>query len=391
MIAHMRKPTPKVSRCKWTKASSGFVVEGLRVAGKRVRRFFPTRKKAKSFLRVALARQRKEGEAGLLLTGAGRAEAVHAIEALQPHGKTLTDAVRHYLDHLQTLERTCPVGELIVKFLVAKAKDGLSAAYLRDLENRLARFAEDFGKRPVAEITTQEIDEWLRALPVALQTRKNFQTVLGTFFEFAVPAFARENPVTRTAEIKVKHPPAEIFTPAQMRALLADADREFVPVLGLGAFAGLRQSEIERLDWSAIDLPRSRIRLDAAATKTGQRRLVDIPANLAAWLAPVALPSGLVVESAKRMRLHRLAAMKAAKIKAWPLNGLRHSYASYHLALYSNAAKTAEQLGHSTSKTTYQHYREVCTIEDAREWFGLMPPVDFTNIIPMESAAANKR
>lgn len=360
------------------------------MAGKRLRRFFKTRKKAKSFLRVALARQRKEGEAGLLLTGAARAEAVHAVDALRAHGKTLSDALNHYLDHLRAVERTCPVDELIVSFREAKEKDGVSAAYLRDLENRLARFAVDFGKRPVAEITTQELDDWLRALPVAPQTRKNFRTVLGTLFEYAITRnFARENPITRTAKAKVVRPPAAIFTPAQMRTLLAHADRDFIPVLGLGAFAGLRQSEIERLDWSAVDLARSRIRLEAAATKTSQRRLVDIPANLAAWLAPLVQTKGAVVESPKRVRLLRLEAMKAAEMKLWPENGLRHSYASYHLALYSNAAKTAEQLGHSTSKTTYQHYRELCTPEDAREWFAMLPPADYANVVAFRKEATN--
>jgi integrase len=174
-----------------------------------------------------------------------------------------------------------------------------------------------------------------------------------------------------------------------MRLLLANADREFIPIVGLGAFAGLRQSEIERLDWSAVDLPRSRIRLEAAATKTSQRRLVDIPANLAAWLAPIAKASGPVVESAKRARLLRLEAMKAASLIEWPENGLRHSYASYHLALFCNAAKTAEQLGHSTSKTTYAHYREVCTPEDAREWFAMNPPADYANVIAFKKEAAH--
>lgn len=384
----MRKPMPKVSRCKWAKASSGFVVEGLRVAGKRVRRFFATRTEAETFLRLTLARQRKEGEAALLLTGAARAEAVHAMEALQPHGKTLTDAVRHYLDHLGVIEKTCPVHELIAGFLEAKRKDGASIAYLTDLRYRLGRFAVDFAQHRVAEITTQELDDWLRALPVAAQGRNNFRTVLGTLFEFATARnLARENPIERTLRAKVVRPPPAIFTPAQMRGLLANADRELIPVIALGAFAGLRAAEIQRLDWAAVDVPRSRIRLEAAVAKTSQRRLVDIPPNLAAWLAPIAQPSGPVIESLQRVRLLRLAAMKAAKLAKWPENGARHSFASYHLALHQNAAMTAEQLGHATARTTYQFYREVCTREDAREWFGLMPPADFGNVIAFTKEA----
>jgi hypothetical protein len=36
----------------------------------------------------------------------------------------------------------------------------------------------------------------------------------------------------------------------------------------------------------------------------------------------------------------------AAGITEWPENALRHSFASYHLAHFMNAAETAPQLGH---------------------------------------------
>ena len=46
----------------------------------------------------------------------------------------------------------------------------------------------------------------------------------------------------------------------------------------------------------------------------------------------------------------------------WTEDILRHSYGSYHLAKYRNAALTAEQMGHKNARILYAHYREVVKI-----------------------------
>ena len=63
-------------------------MEGLRIAGKRVRRFFPTRRKAAAYLRNALAQLRQEGEDGLALPAQPAQEAARGLEKLRPYGKT---------------------------------------------------------------------------------------------------------------------------------------------------------------------------------------------------------------------------------------------------------------------------------------------------------------
>lgn len=54
-------------------------------------------------------------------------------------------------------------------------------------------------------------------------------------------------------------------------------------MLALGAFAGLRDAEIKRLDWSVIDLRRGSVELKAGKAKTARRRIIHIQPNLAAW------------------------------------------------------------------------------------------------------------
>lgn len=377
----MRKPSPKIVKYHGSETSK-FVVEGLRVAGKRTRKFFPTRRAAGVWLRKTLARMRMEGESAIHMPEQLRIEAVSCAECLKPYGRTLTEATEHFLAHLAAIQRSCTIQVLVAEFKTAKKQDGASAPYIKDLKHRLGLFEDSFGNRVVAEIQPSELDDWLRGLNVAAQTRNNFRTVLGTLFEFAMlRGYSTYNPTVKIAKAKVVRRAPEIFTPAQMLAILGKAPHEFIPYLAIGGFAGLRSSEIERLDWSEIDLGQRLIHVKAEKAKTAQRRLVPISDNLAAWIAPHAKKAGPVVSS---VRQQRKKTCKAAKV-TWLANALRHSFASYHLAHFKNAAATAAELGHSSPAMLYRHYRELVRPDAAALWWKVMPPAEYGNVVAFEA------
>ncbi len=374
----MRKATPKVVRYHGSDTSK-FVVEGLRINGKRTRKFFPTRREADAWLRKTIARLRKEGESAIHMPEQLRIEAVACAKRLKPYGKTISEATAHFLEHLAAVQRTCTVEVLIAEFMVSKEQDGVSKRYLKDLKDRLRRFEDDCGAKLVAEVTSSEIDDWLRNLDVAAQTRNNFRTVLRTLFEFAVlRAYARENPTAKTAKAKVVRGAPGIFTTEQMRLLLENAPLDFIPCMAIGAFAGLRSAEIERLDWSEVDLAEKLIHVSAEKSKSAQRRLVAISENLLAWLAPLAQKKGPVIDH-ERVIVARRRLCKNLKMK-WPSNGLRHSFASYHLAQHKNAAATAAELGHTSPVMLYKHYRELVRPDEAAKWWNIAPPADYSNV-----------
>jgi integrase len=276
----------------------------------------------------------------------------------------------------------------VAEFNAAKKKDGAAERYLGDLRNRLDTFAAEYGALKVAEIMPSQIDDWLRGLKVAGQTRNNFRRVLHVFFEFGkVRGYATSNPVTGTAKAKVVRGVPEIFTPEQMRTVLEKAPAEFVPYLAIGAFAGLRSAEIERLDWSEIDLARRLIQVTAKNAKTAQRRFVTICDALAAWLAPHVRKSGPVATT-ESVRDGREETCKAAEIE-WPSNVLRHSFASYHLAQFKNAGQTAAELGHAGAAMLYQHYRELVKPDAAARWWQILPPADYGNVVAFEAEVAH--
>jgi len=65
-------------------------------------------------------------------------------------------------------------------------------------------------------------------------------------------------------------------------------------------------------------------------------------------------------------------ARKGAGVE-WPSNAARHSFASYHLALQRDAAKTSLQLGLTNTAVLFQHYRELARPEDVEAYFAITP------------------
>ena len=303
-------------------------------------------------------------------------------------GFTLDAALTFYADHLHLRRRSVNVLAAYDEFVATREKEGVSAVHLRDFTYRLERFAKKHAKRLVAEITTKDVDAWIFGLKNAPQSKDKHRRLLHNFFGYcAGRGYTDENPVARAAKVKVIRKAPGILTPADTAALLAAATAEIVPALAIGFFAGLRTAEIERLDWREIDLRRGFIEITAEKAKSSQRRLVEITANLRAWLEPHAQRSGPVRLTEMRHKDRFDLARKAAGI-AWPANACRHSFASYHLALHQDAAKTALQLGHTNTAVLFQHYRELARPEDAEAYFAITPQTAVpANVISMKEAA----
>jgi len=384
-----RVARPTIRRCSWKE--NRWLVDGLRDdQGKRFRRVFDKKETAKTWLDNHREKSLREGRAGLAFTDAQRADARRAhAELASFKGATLTDAARHYADFLRRTERTVPVAELVAMFLTAKQADGRSSRYLADLRTRLGAFRDSFGDKLVAAVNTRDLDDWLRGLPVGPQSRLNYRRVLHALFNFAVARdFAPDNPVARTERPKVFAKEPGIFTPAQLARLLDNADEALRPALAIGAFAGLRPAEIRRLTWEAVDLEERHIAISALTAKTASRRLVPVCNNLLAWLlcapkrvGPV-LPLSIAIE-----RDLVLAARKAAGIKKWPVDGLRHSWVTYRFALTGDAARTASEAGHDQA-VLHRHYRALATKTQAEKWFSILPDEHAAKTVAFEPAVA---
>jgi len=361
----------------------------LRAFG-RGRKFFKTRAEADAeAMRQKTLLERHSREA-IGLSQREMSDFIEAKRKLAAYGETISEAVKFRVNHLERV-RKCKttVAELVTELLEAKRKDGRSEIYVRDLRNILAIFCQDFGKRPIAGITVEELEKWLRALPGSPKTRANFRANISVLFGHAARLqMLDSNPVLHTAKPKLPENPPEIFTVDELQSLLEAANRvapDVVPMLAIGAFAGVRDAEIKRLDWHEIDLARGHIEIKGAKAKSARRRIIPIQPNLAAWLRPFSAMKGRLIPEGYRSSLERV--RKAASLASWPQNGLRHSFASYRLAACFDAPRVAVELGHTSPQMLYSTYRELVLPEEAERYWKIVPAVKAENLLSFSSNA----
>jgi Site-specific recombinase XerD len=367
----MKQNWPHIRKVKDKNKREVFLVDA-RINGEGRRYFFPLRRDADTKAQALRTERRNQGTNMLYFPERLRVEAMECAEKLKPFGKSLRDAVNFYLPRLQIENRTCTINALVQQMLNAKKRDGASERYLGDLRSRLGQFTVSFDGKNVSDFTNVEIDQWLRSLGVSAITRNNFRRALIVAFNFArANKFCIENPARETAKAKETRLRPQILTVDQAAMLLERAGPDLVPFIALGAFAGLRRAELERLEWNEVDLESALIEIPASKAKSASERFVKIEPNLAAWLEPHAQPRGNVAPLNYRELLD--AARYAAGIARWPKNALRHSFASYHLAKFNDAAALSLQLGHTSPHLVFKHYRQVVRPKEAERYWQITP------------------
>jgi integrase len=361
-----------------------FVVN-YREAKKRKRTFFATREEATDFARIKNAELKRNGVEGAEFPTSLRVMAQECAERLSAHHKTLKDAADFLVAHLKACAKSCTTTALVERLIVAKRIDGASKRYLEDLSSRLNRFAQEFDRQMVATITNAQIDDWLRGLKLSPTSRNNYRRVLVVMFNYAMRnGYASSNPAESAAKAKVVDQAPGILTITQTARLLEAASKELLPYVAIGAFAGLRRAELERLDWSDVQFDSELIEVTAEKAKTARRRFIKMQPNLREWLLPVGKHTGKVTPSDFRKQFD--AARVAAKITEWPDNALRHSFASYHLAHFKDAAALALEMGHTDSGMIFEHYRELVKPRDAERYWDIRPAT-IEKVVPLVAHA----
>jgi integrase len=332
-------------------------------------------------------------------------EYVSAVKHL-PVGTTLKEAVDFFRRRNPASLEKRTVRQAVDEMLAAKRTARLSEVHLKDLDCRLNRFAYAF-KLHIAGVSGTMLQTWLDAMTASGRTKRNYLAVISALFNFCIKRkyLLKEavEEIEAVQQQKVDIGEIEIFTPGEMREIMAAARPEMLPWLAIAGFAGLRSAELQRLDWREINLVERIIEIKAGNAKTSARRLAPIEDNLAAWLTISAKPCGKVtgfeswwnqipkVVEAVNERRGRRAEQAGEPISTtskfiWKHNALRHSFCSYRMAAIKNAAQVAYEAGNSP-KIIFSNYRQVVTEAEAAKWFGIFPPKAADNIVPLPIAA----
>jgi len=404
MNKHSRKNDwPKIRKRK-TKVKGHeytyFLVDCGIVDGHRVTKNFKPTKDGKlppEAERWAEQKRRERSRLGLdavRLSDEQKRDAVKALNILGGNA-TLEEAALCFQRHASRTGDSHRICEVVQEYLDEARRDNLRQASIDDLQYRLGRFQEAFGKMIISEVKKQAVRDWLRKLTkrkggqLSATSRRHYQTVVGGLFNYAIEqGYTSENPFAKLSRRRPRNGGLqderlpEIITVSEVEKIMEQAQShlpEILPALAIGFFAGLRTTEIRQLDWKHVRFPsrgdpNAVITVPPEIAKRRSVRHVDMQENLFLWLKIHNTDLGPVVPADmgewgycfEKVR-------KLAGIKRWPRNGMRHCFATYHLAMFQNQNLTALQLGHRDTDLLYNHYRALATHEDAKRFWSIKP------------------
>ncbi|MES2438616.1 MAG: site-specific integrase [Verrucomicrobiota bacterium] len=420
----------------------GFVVRWPGQSGKRMAKLFSNEPEALTWAKERRAELGDVGQAFGSITEAERAAvtfwrgfAASVPDAAPP---ALLAILQEYAETWKATRSSVTVAAAVDAYEVAKTAEGLRPMSLQGIRSRCGRFAKDFGPRLICSITTAEISDWILSLSarrqrgpvkrkagkdgtpaqVGLLAKRNQRLAISGLFNYAkTRGWVKENPVTDAARPKPPKTRPGVLRPGEVSRLLGaleTAAPALLPFWAVRFFAGVREQEALRMDWSMIDLAAGEIHLPDTVTKTGHSRTLKIEPGLAAFLAPYKQPDGpIVTRSAMARRYHfakacrvlqgeDAAATEAAKKRGEdaprpfpvpiPANAARHCFATFHLLAFRHAGETALQLGHGQSpELLHRHYKGIATEAEAVAFWAIRPAAGPANVIPMEQGEATEK
>jgi len=363
--------------------------------------------------------------------GALRKEEVAALKIWREHvekmqrtgtpARALDEILREIVKQEECSIQTPSFSEVAFQFLEYKEKRGCWSENVRarhfkqvSLLSKSRAFTAHGQSLPLAKITISKAESAIeecvstrrKAESISETTRGHWQKTIKEIFAWwydranadRPQGLQLKNPL-RSYEIanvkNMKEP--EIMTVSDSRALLCDLMKRIppaVPAVAVQMFCGVRNAEVARIKWKDIRRESKMLYLAKAITKTTVARSVPVFKNLAAWLdacrvagvkmepeafiIPLAVPENVPAHIGERRRLafiqHEIEKSVKNTGASKPENAFRHTAISAMCVLYDEF-KAAQWAGHDR-KIQGEFYKAAMSEQDAKDYFGIMPPDD---------------
>lgn len=290
---------------------------------------------------------------------------------------SLIEAAKFYDRHGRSVLKSATLQEILDAMLAALKADKRGEYHQRDVKRMVGRFIAQFSC-PITDITTDDINDWLRGLEVAGRTRDNHRDAVHNFFSFAQASSYLPKDLPHAAhEVKRVNeacPDNEVFTVEEAKALLRDAPPHLIPCLALKLFSGIRTEEMLFIQWENIKFEQDVIVLSREITKTKKRRIPPLLPNLKKWLLPYRDRTGIIADrwsSAQTLSKSWTNWAKKVGVK-YKKNAMRNSYVSYRVAVVKDLAQVSLESGNSP-KVVQEDYLELVMENEAQKWFSISP------------------
>jgi integrase len=278
------------------------------------------------------------------------------------------------------------------KDALVHSREANGAKSTHELELKLSILGEAFDERPAAEITKQDIQNWLLAQTDERKwspaTRNRYQAAFSLVFRVAVdnekltvnPAARIKRKTEGNGRIRFLSDKEE----GRLRTVLAESWPHYVPAFLISIHTGMRAGEQFGLQWDQVSLERKTISL----YRTKSRKVRHIPLNAVALGALQSLARGRRKEGAvflntqgeplRGARDWFEPAIKQAKIADYTWHCNRHTFASRLVMAGVDIRTVAQLMGHATIQMTmrYAHLapeREQLAVDRLVSSSGMVP------------------
>lgn len=333
---------------------------------------------------AALVNDRGVEGAGSYTAHLENGELAEFSKQLQPFGKTIGDAVAHYLEVLRS-QKSAEVSPLVTETLTRwiaykeAGTDGVlrprSLETLRYWSKRLAKiFPTQRLNHLTYELIRQTKDELktTEGQPASAHLRKHFIGHLGQFLNWCIQQGLTDTNPTVRIKVKTPIPDAEFLTIAQCRRFVSVLNQpDFKPLVGftaIGLFAGIRVAEIGRLQWSDINLDQMQISVIRRSAKTQRGRSITITPVLKSWLVNLDQSQPFIGKTPRRL----MERFKKELGFPWSHNVMRHTFATYWQSHNRDAARLSANLG-NTEAVASKSYVRLVSKADAEQFWSLYP------------------
>lgn len=261
---------------------------------------------------------------------------------------------------------------------------------LKDQSTHLAWWNDNFGTKPLIEITPSLLSEAKERLLNGITSRKTKRSnpTVNRYFSSLSRAFTlafqewqwiNENPFRRVSKLKENKGRTCFLSREELHLLLENCKRSknqnLYGMVLIASTMGLRFGEIVDLRWKHVDFQNGFITLEQ--TKNGDDRYVPLPEQIASYLREIErpkYPDDFVFPPRNAGKRHPysmirkafLKVIQATNIQGFTFHSLRHTAASHMAMNGATQGELMELLGHRSPMMSkrYAHFskKHIATI-----------------------------
>ncbi len=250
-----------------------------------------------------------------------------------------------------------------------EARKDLRPATRRDLRHFVRRIlrVEGAADMPLRSMSTADCKRILAAaFGASPSSYRKGRVILSSVFSYGIrQEWADSNPVTRIEVPAVQEKHIEPLTPEEVEKLQATASRpEFRDMrfsLSLMLYGGIRPTEVSRLQDGDINWEEGHVIIRPRASKSGGGRAVPLRGVRGIRKRERFIP--------RNWKRKWQALRRAARFRHWVPDVCRHTFATYHAAMFRNLPELQLEMGHRDTSLLRSRYMVPARRKDAEAFW----------------------